>query len=61
MKYVYQMSFEFYYLDDNYKMEINNFFEKVTNGLIAQSESQTEILEEMRKIVLKETERILEE
>jgi hypothetical protein len=61
MKYVYQLSFEFYYSNGNYKMEIINFFEKVTNRLISKSESQIEMLEEINIIVLKETERILEE
>jgi hypothetical protein len=42
-------------------MEIINFFEKVTNRLISKSESQIEMLEEINIIVLKETERILEE
>ncbi len=61
MKYIDQISFEFYYSDDNYKTEINNFFEKVTNHLVSKSKNQIEILAEIRSTVLKETERILEE
>ncbi len=55
------IAYEFYFSDSDYEVEIDEFFTRVNKGIKSDSESKSKILTEIKSMVIKDTERILNE